>query len=60
MLLNFDIVNNIVLDSMHLLYLGIMKYLMENWTLKKNVARLKKRVINDFCSAILNVTPSIS
>ncbi|EZA47524.1 hypothetical protein X777_16276 [Ooceraea biroi] len=27
---NFDIINDVVLDSMHLLYLGVMKYLMEN------------------------------
>ncbi|EFN71645.1 hypothetical protein EAG_00115, partial [Camponotus floridanus] len=31
MLPNFDIINDVVLDSMHLLYLGVMKYLIENW-----------------------------
>ena len=50
MLLNFDVVNNIVLNSMHLLYLGVMKYLMENRILKKCVVRLKRRVINNFRS----------
>lgn len=27
---NFDIINDVILDSMHLLYLGVMKYLLEN------------------------------
>lgn len=56
MLSNFDIINNVVLDSMHLLYLGVMKYLMENWTLKKSIARLKRKTIRNFRSVMLNIT----
>ncbi|KYM92949.1 hypothetical protein ALC53_00488, partial [Atta colombica] len=43
---NFDVINNVVLDSIHLLYLGVK-------------ARLKRRVINNFRSVILNITPSV-
>lgn len=59
MLSNFDIINNVVLDSMHLLYLGVMKYLMENWTLKKSIARLKRKTIRNFRSVMLNITPNV-
>ncbi|XP_011883657.1 PREDICTED: uncharacterized protein LOC105570817 [Vollenhovia emeryi] len=55
---NFDIIND-VLDSMHLLYLGTMKYLLENWTVKKSSARLKRRDINNFRRIILNVTADV-
>lgn len=56
---NFDIVNDVVLDSMHLLYLGVMKYLLEEWTVKKSFARLKRRVINNFRKIMLNVTADV-
>lgn len=56
---NFDIINNVVLDSMHLLYLGVIKYLLESWTAKKNSARLKRRIINNFRIILLNVTTNV-
>lgn len=43
---NFDIINSVVIDSMHfLLHLGVMKILLEKWIGKKNIARLKRRQI---------------
>lgn len=52
----FDPVNAIVLDSMHLLHLGVMKTLMESWRLRKSKARLKKSVLKHLRLKFLSVT----
>lgn len=39
---DFNPVKSVVLDSMHLLHLGVMKSLMGKWLNRSNVARLKK------------------
>lgn len=41
----FDPIADVVLDSMHLLYLGVMKSLLENWILRSNQAHVKLRVV---------------
>lgn len=38
---NFDIINSVVIDSMHLLYLGVMKLLLKKWIMKKVLQSLK-------------------
>jgi len=42
---DFNIINSVVIDSMHLLYLGVMKTLLEKWILKKSIAGLKRRQV---------------
>lgn len=44
---------------MHLLYLGVMKYLMEHWIVKKSVARLKRKEITNFRNIMLSLTPDV-
>lgn len=39
---NFDVINSVAIDSMHLLYLGVIKMLLEKWIVKKSIAGLKK------------------
>jgi len=42
---DFNIINSVVIDSMHLLYLGVMKTLLEKWILKKSIAGFKRRQV---------------
>ena len=56
---DFDPVNSVVLDSMHLLYLGVMKTLMEFWILRSSVARLKIKKVNKLKSKFLKLTGSV-
>lgn len=39
---DFNIINSVVIDSMHLLFLGVMKSLLEKWVIHKSVAGLKR------------------
>lgn len=39
---NFDPVKSIVIDSVHLLFLGVMKSLLEKWVIMSSMVRLKR------------------
>ncbi|XP_074105913.1 uncharacterized protein LOC141531799 isoform X2 [Cotesia typhae] len=56
----FDPVKHVVLDSMHLLYLGIMKNLLESWILRKSKARLRNLEVKLLRLKLLSLTPFVS
>lgn len=58
-IINFDPVNFVVLDSMHLLHLGIMKYLMESWIGRKSVARLRLSQLSVLREMLLSIKYNI-
>jgi len=39
---NFDVIKSVPLNSMHLLYLGVMKWLLQKWVLRSSPYRIKK------------------
>ncbi|KYN18439.1 hypothetical protein ALC57_09247 [Trachymyrmex cornetzi] len=54
---NFDIINSVVIDSIHLLYLGVMKSLLEKWISKKSVAGLNTQKTSDTMNFISRDIP---
>lgn len=57
---NLAPVNSVVLDSMHLLHLGVMKTLLEACILRTSVARLKIMTVLQLRKKFLSLTPSVS
>ncbi|XP_024891314.1 uncharacterized protein LOC112467079 [Temnothorax curvispinosus] len=56
---DFNVINSIVIDSMHLLYCGVMKFLLEKWIVKTNVAGLKKQQVCYLKDLMTSITPDI-
>lgn len=54
-LTNFDPVKSVVLDSMHLLYLGETKFLLESWIHRTSCARLNLRQVSTFGSILKSI-----
>ncbi|XP_057335752.1 uncharacterized protein LOC130674444 [Microplitis mediator] len=54
-LMNFDPVKSVVLDSMHLLYLGVTKFLLESWIHRTSCARFKLRQVSTFGSILKSI-----
>ncbi|XP_074096472.1 uncharacterized protein LOC141525754 [Cotesia typhae] len=56
---DFDPVGSVVLDSMHLLYQGVMKTIMESLILRTSVARLKIKKVIKLRKIFLKLTGSV-
>lgn len=56
---NVDPVNSVILDSMHILYLGVMKTLMESWILRTSVARLRINKVIELKLKFLKLRSSV-
>ncbi|XP_034945154.1 uncharacterized protein [Chelonus insularis] len=56
---NFDPIKDVVLDSMHMLYLGAMKNLLEKWMGRKSRSKLSLRSRQIFRQLIETMTPYI-
>lgn len=58
--LNLDLVNQVPLDPMHLVYLGVMKKLLTLWVSKgKPPFKLSGRIINDLSDKLISLLPYI-
>ncbi|EFN75439.1 hypothetical protein EAI_00130, partial [Harpegnathos saltator] len=59
---NFNIMSNVVLDSMHLVYLGVVKRLIMLWMVKGpriiRLSSLQKQKISTKLESILNILPN--
>lgn len=61
LLSNFDPVKSVVLDSMHLLYAGVMKTLIEKWISRNSATRLKIvyfNRLNDRMQSLSTIIPN--
>lgn len=56
---DFDIINSVVIDSMHLLYLGVMKTLLEKWVIKKSIVGLKRRHVRHLRDLMISMSRDI-
>jgi hypothetical protein len=58
--LNLDLVNQVPLDPMHLVYLGVMRKLLTLWVSKgKPPFRLSGRIINDLSDKLISLSSHI-
>lgn len=57
---DFNIINSVVIDSMHLLFLGVMKNLLEKWIIHKNVAGLKRFQIRGLKEIMHSISRDVS
>lgn len=56
---HFNIINSVVIDSMHLLFLGVMKSLLEKWLIQNIVARLKRRQIGHLKQVMHSISRNV-
>ncbi|XP_048507873.1 uncharacterized protein LOC125500186 [Athalia rosae] len=55
----FDPVSLVILDSMHLLFLGVQKYLMDKWINRSSASRITLSMFRVFKELLKNLTPDI-
>lgn len=55
----FNIVNRVPLDSMHLVFLGVMKLLLEKWIMTKSPQRIKTGFVRHLHLVIASLSPMI-
>lgn len=57
---DLNIINSVVIDSMHLLFLGVIKNLLEKWIVHKSVAGLKRFQIRRLKEIMHSISRDVS